>query len=217
MKQLASSVRGTVKTIILRGAVSAFKNSRIEATNLRHKINDEINKYVDKTVDLLTKAENEQDAIDKIDKNEPKFRNIFDKFIDMIIKEYNENNTGLVKRNNVGINVNKLETAEERNYAQLADQITEYYVSELLKIRAILSTFQTFLARVIKKTDNNYDAALLKEFPPMFKSYLRGRFNDENTGKYLVAHLDKHYDSTNDKSEEFNKFENLLNNLLGID
>lgn len=216
MKQLAGTVRGTVKTIILRGAVSAFENSRKEATELRHKINDEINRYADKTAELLTKAEDKQDAINKIDKNEPKFRNIFDKFTDMVINEYESNNTGLVKRNNVGINVNKLETAEERNYAQLADQIIEYYVSELLKIRAILSTFQTFLARVRKKTGQNYDDALLREFPPMFKSYLKGKFG-VSTGQYLVAHLDKYYSSTNDRKEEFNKFENLLNNLLGMD
>ena len=216
MKQLANSVRGTVKTVILRGAVSAFENSRKEATNLRHRLDDEVKKYVDKTVDLLSKAEDEEDARNKLDKNETKFRNIFDKFTDMVIDEYEKSNTGLVKRNNVGINTNKLETAEERNYAQLADQIIEYYVSELLKIRAILSTFQTFLARVRKKAGQNYDEVLIDRFPSMFKAYLRGKFGI-NTGQYLVAHLNKYYSSTNDRKEEFNKFENLLNNLLGVD
>src|SRR6056297_1713518 len=84
MKQLANSVRGPVKTVILRGAVSAFKNSRDEDHNLRQNINDEINRYADKTAELLTKAQDENDAVDKIDKNETKFRNIFDKFTDMV-------------------------------------------------------------------------------------------------------------------------------------
>lgn len=215
MKQLATSVRGTVKSVILRGAVSAFKNSRDEAVELRKKLDSQIDDYVDRTVSLLSKSENESEAERKIDRNDAKFRNIFDKFTDMIIGNYKEVNVEIVKRNTIGINANKLESNEEKTYVELADNIIEYYVSELLKIRAILSTFQTFLARVRKKTDDEYDSVLMKKFPPMFKSYLKGKFGIE-VGKYLVAHVDKWYSSTNDRKEEFAKFENMINDLLGV-
>lgn len=215
MKQLAQSVRGTVKAVILKGAVSAFKNSRTEAVDLRKKLDSQIDDYVKKTVDLLTKAEDETEAERKIDRNDAKFRNIFDKFTDMIVGSYKEVNVEIVKRNTVGINANKLESKEEQAYAELADNIIEYYVSELLKLRAVLSTFQTFLARVRKKTGEEYDSVLMRKFPPMFKSYLKGKFGLE-VGKYLVAHVDKWYSSTNDRKEEFAKFENMINDLLGV-
>jgi hypothetical protein len=213
MKQLGSPVRGVVKSTILRGAVSAFTNSRAEVSTLITNLNDQINQYADKTSTLLDHALNQAEAKEKIDKNVPKFENIFDMMTQMILEKYDAFDEGLIKRNTIGINTDRLENKEEVRYAELSDKIIEYYVRELLKIRAVLSAFQTFVARVKKRTQ--YPDVVHEKFPPIIRGFVATKFG-ERTGRYLVAHVDKYYSSTNDRKEEFRKFENLLNKLLGV-
>lgn len=213
MKQLGSSVSGPLKNLILQGAVSAFKKSRAEALDVVKKVDDKINDYADKTVKLLEKAESSEEAEMKIDKNEAKFRDVLDNLTAMILEEFGDASEDLVKRNSVAINTDRLKGAEERKYHDLSNQIIEYYVRELLKIRSVLSAFQTMLARVRKNTE--YDYVVMDRIPPIFESYVKGKFGLE-TGKYLVAHVKKYYNSTNDRKAEFEKFENLINYLLGV-
>lgn len=213
MMQLASGVRGIVKTSILQGAVGAFKRSRDEAAQLRRSINDNINQYVNKTIELLGKAEDERDARNKLDKNAPKFENIFEKMTTMVLDKYDTIDDGLVKRSSVILNPDKLDGPEEKKYNDLAGNIVEFYVREVLKIRTVLSTFQTFLARVRNKTE--FDDAVMDILPRVFKSYIKNKFGT-TTGQYLVAHIDKWYHSTNDRKEAFKRFENLINRLLGV-
>lgn len=213
MRSLASQTRGPVKDLILKGAKGAFEKSRKEASEFRKQFDDDVNKYVEKTVNLLNKSKNEVDAADKIDKNAPKFHNFFDSMTDNIVKKYEEFDDGLAKRSTISLNTDRLKTNEEKKYSEMAGMLVEYYVRELLKIRVVLSTFQVFLARVVKQVE--YKDSVTQELPFIFKSFIRNKFGAV-TGEYLVAHVDKYYTTTEHSKEEFAKFENLMNDLLGI-
>lgn len=217
MKSLASRAEGNVKTLILRGAKSAFEKSRKEASEFRKKFDDDVNVYVDKTIKLLQSAKNEVDAREKIDKNAPKFQNFFDRMTENILSEYEKFDDGLVKRNPISLNIDAIKDEGRRNaaksYYELSTILIEYYVRELLKIRVVLSIFQIFLSRVVKQVE--YKDVVTDELSFIFKGFIRNKLGAE-TGKYLVAHVEKYYSTTERNKEEFAKFENLMNNLLGI-
>jgi len=217
MKTLASRAQGNVKTLILRGAKSAFDKSRKEATEFRKKFDDDVNQYVEKTVTLIQSAKNEVDAQDKIDKNAPKFQNFFNKMTENIISEYEKFDDGLVRRNPISLDISKIQDEGRRNaakeYYELSTVLIEYYVRELLKVRVVLSIFQVFLSRVRKQVE--YKEVVTTELPFIFKGFIRNKLGAE-TGKYLVAHVEKYYSTTERNKEEFQKFENLMNDLLGI-
>jgi F0F1-type ATP synthase membrane subunit a len=115
-----------------------------------------------------------------------------------------------------------LESPEERKYHDRALEIIEYFVIQTMLMRIVLSMIQTIIARIASKIKlSKVDDAERKAkastdvLIKFFRNFVENKFGNE-VGKYLSTYVEDYYQSTQDQKEQFVKFENLVNVLIGI-
>ena len=216
-----ATVRGIVKKTILSGAMDLFKQSRKRSVDYRKSKNDMINKNVDKYFDKL-KLEGSIKSFD----DEVEFERLaFEKILEQVTEQ---TMSGVTRNDKLTFFVTQflktdmLESSEERKYHDRAIEIVEYFVIQTMQIRIVFSIIQTIIARIVSKVKlskvNEADKKakivgdILVKF---FKVYVESKFG-LTVGKYFSTYVEDYYHSTKDKKEQFTKFENIINVMLGI-
>jgi hypothetical protein len=115
-----------------------------------------------------------------------------------------------------------LDTPEEKKYYERSLEIIEYFVIQTMLLRIVFSCIQTIIARIASKVKlSKVDDAERKSkesgniLVRFFKNYVENKYG-ASIGKYLSTYVEDYYHSTDDQKEQFTKFENLVNILIGI-
>lgn len=236
MKEQGATVRGLVKKTILEGAMSLFKQSRERSQKYRKQKDDIINKSVDIIIDTYKTEKDKNNPKSKVDTGLEQSiasllekvayeQPIFDKVIERIYSatfpdaSKNEQLTFFITQ---FLKTDQLESPEERKYHDRALELIEYFVIQTMLLRIVLSSVQTLIARIVSKIKlskvpdaKRKSEEIGKMLIGFFKDYVENRFGSK-IGVYLSTYVSDYYQSSKDRKEQFIKFENLINIILGI-
>lgn len=221
MVDQGSTVRGVVKKTILAGAKDLFKQSRERSVAFRKTKEDTINKYVEVIVGKL-ELEGSLDSVkEETEFERITFEKIMEQMSDSLLVGMN-NNDKLTFFMTQFLKTDMLESSEERKYHDRAVELIEYFVIQTMLLRIVLSSIQTIIARVaskvrLSKVENAEEKSkeVGKILIKFFKNYTESKYGAA-IGKYLSTYVEDYYQSSKDRKEQFTKFENIINKLLGI-
>lgn len=216
-----ATVRGVVKKTILTGAMELFKQSRERSQNYRKQKDEMINKYVDTMVDKIKIEGSLSSVIEEAEFERITFEKIMEQVSASVLAGAT-NNDQLTFFITQFLKVEMLDTPEERKYHDRAVEIVEYFVIQTMLIRIVLSSIQTIIARIVSKIRlSKVDDAdkkskeVGKVLIKFFRNYVESKYGAA-IGKYLSTFVDDYYHSSKDRKEQFTKFENIINKMLGI-
>lgn len=221
MRNQGATVRGVVKKTILTGAVKLFKQSRDRSQEFRKGKDDVINKYVDAFMAKLNMEGSLASVIEDAEFERITFEKIMEQMSDVVLAGVS-NNDQLTFFITQFLKTDMLESPEERKYYDRAVEIIEYFVIQTMLLRIVLSSIQTIIARIVSKVRlSKVDDAERKSkevgkvLIKFFRNFVENKYGTA-IGKYLSTYVEDYYQSSQDKKEQFTKFENLINVMLGI-
>jgi hypothetical protein len=221
MNDQGATVRGLVKKTILNGAMELFKQSRERSQQYRKSKNDAINQAVEKFMDKVKLEGSLASVVEDVEFERLTFEKIMERIADNTFSTVT-NNDQMTFFITQFLKTDMLESPEERKYHDRALEIIEYFVIQTMLMRIVLSMIQTIIARIASKIKlSKVDDAERKAkastdvLIKFFRNFVENKFGNE-VGKYLSTYVEDYYQSTQDQKEQFVKFENLVNVLIGI-
>lgn len=221
MNDLGSSVRGVVKSTILSGTMELFKQSRERSQQFRKSKEETIKNYVEKFYDKLNTENSLAQFIEDVEFERIAFEKIMENVSASMLAGVS-NNDQLTFFTTQFLKKEMLQSAEERKYHERSLELIEYFVIETMKLRVVFSCIQTIIARLVSKVKlskvedadrkaNEMGKVLIK----FYKQFVENKYGTA-IGSYLSTYVEDYYHSTDDKKEQFTKFENIINVVLGI-
>lgn len=221
MVDQGATVRGVVKKTILTGAMELFKQSRERSQQYRKTKDDMINKYVDKMLEKIKLEGSLASVIEEAEFERITFEKIMEQVSDATLAGVT-NNDKLTFFITQFLKVDMLDTPEERKYHDRSIEIIEYFVIQTMLLRIVLSMIQTIIARIVSKVRlskvedaERKSKEVGKVLIKFFRNYVESKYGSA-IGKYLSTYVEDYYQSSQDRKEQFIKFENLINSMLGI-
>jgi len=221
MSNSGSSVRGVVKQTILNGALNLFKQSKERSHDFIKSKNDIINKNVENIVKKFKLEDSLASIIENVEFERMSFEKIMEQSSDLVLTSIS-NNDQLTFFMTQFLKKEMLNSTEEKKYYERSVEIIEYFVIQTMLLRSIFSCIQTTIARIVSKIKlSKVDDAERKAkqvgdiLIKFFKNYVENKYG-ASIGKYLSTYVEDYYHSTDDKKEQFTKFENIINIILGI-
>lgn len=221
MADQGATVRGVVKKTILTGAKDLFKQSRERSVAFRKTKDDAINKYVEVIMGKLKLEGSVESVIEEVEFERITFEKIMEQMSDSLLVGM-KNNDKLTYFMTQFLKTEMLESPEEKKYHERAVELIEYFVIQTMLLRIVLSSIQTIIARVaskvrLSKVENAEQKSkeVGKILVKFFKNYTESKYGAA-IGKYLSTYVEDYYQSSKDRKEQFTKFENIINKLLGI-
>lgn len=221
MADSGATVRGVVKQTILNGAVNLFKQSRERSQQFVKSKNEMMNKNVESMISKIKLEGSLSSVIEETEFERMSFEKIMEQISDSVLAGVS-NNDQLTFFMTQFLKKEMLDTPEEKKYYERSLEIVEYFVIQTMLLRIVFSCIQTIIARIVSKvrfskvSDAERKAKecgdILIKF---FKNYVENKYGAA-IGKYLSTYVEDYYHSTGDQKEQFTKFENLVNVLLGI-
>lgn len=221
MVDLGATVRGVVKSTILKGAMDLFKQSRERSQQYRKQKDEMLTKYAEKFVEKLDVEKSLSEFVEDAEFERITFEKEMDQISDTMMAGIS-NNDQLTFFMTQFLKTDMLESPEERKYHDRAIEITEYFVVQTMQLRIIFSCIQTVISRIVSKIKLSKAADAEKKAAEagkilikFFRLYVENKYGNA-IGQYLSTYVEDYYHSTNDRKEQFIKFENLINVLLGV-
>jgi hypothetical protein len=221
MSSTGAIVRGAVKKTILNGAFNLFKQSRERSSQYQEKKKE----YLDNIVDTLYKSYKLDQpiagVIETVEFERMKFERVINQISEAFLPELS-NNQELTFFTTEFLKVNMLESTEEKKYYENSRLIIEYFVVQSMLYRTIFACIQYVMKNVVSKIrlSGVEDAnAKSKEVGNILVKFLKNEVSHlygTAVGKYFSSYIDGYYKTSDDQKDQFNKFDNLVNILLGV-
>jgi len=221
MADSGATVRGIVKQTILTGAVNLFKQSKERSHQFVSSKNEMINKSVENMLSKIKIEGSLSSVIEEVEFERMMFEKIMEQVSDSVLAGVS-NNDQLTFFITQFLKKEMLNSTAEKKYYERCLEIIEYFVIQTMLLRIVFSCIQTIIARIVSKIKlSKVDDAERKAkecgniLVKFFENYVENKYGAA-IGKYLSTYVDDYYHSTDDQKEQFTKFENLVNVLIGL-